>query len=191
MDLGWEYLRRVLDLPFTEKMDYFSAAFAILSGLFSSVVRLFHLYESPATVSRHHIMVPWASLCIVAFAMHVTYLTRLPRFDYGYNMKANITVGTIYNLLWISYSLPGPPFTRFLGTSNSYRPDFVLVPLFLGLTTMGAVGLEVFDFPPWWRIIDAHSLWHLATVPVVVFWYRFLLADARDLSWEAVTKKVS
>ena len=128
---------------------------------------------------------------MVAFTMHVTYLIRLPRFDYGYNMKANITIGTAYNLLWMSYSLPRPPFTRFMGTSNSYRPQFVLVPMLLGLMMMGAVGLEVFDFPPWWRIIDAHSLWHLTTAPVVMFWYKFLLADARDLSWEVVTKKVS
>lgn len=187
----WSAVFHTRDTPLTEKMDYFSAAFAILSGLFSTVVRLYHLYDSPATASRRRFMIPWASVCMTAFAMHVTYLIRLPRFDYGYNMKANITIGTAYNLLWMFYSLPRPPFTRFLGISNTYRPSFVLVPLFLSLTMMGAVGLEVFDFPPWWRIIDAHSLWHLATAPVVALWYRFLLADAQDLSWEAVAKKIS
>lgn len=177
------------DKPFTEKMDYFSAAFSMLGGLFYSVVRLCHLYDSPATASRHRLVIPWASLCMLVFSLHVTYLIRLPRFDYDYNIKANIAIGTAYNLLWISYSLPRPPFSRFFGVSNHYRPSYVLAPLFLALTMVAAVCLEVFDFPPWWRVIDAHSLWHLATVPIILFWYNFLLADARDFSWEAVTKK--
>jgi hypothetical protein len=177
------------DMPLTEMMDYFSAAFSMLGGLFYTVVRLYHLYDTPATASRHRFMVPWASICMLAFAMHVAYLIRLPRFDYGYNMKANIAVGMVYNLLWLSYSLRTPPFTRFTGVPNTYRPTYILVPLFLGLAMTAAVCLEVFDFPPWWRTIDAHSLWHLATVPVIIFWYKFLLADAGDLSWETVTKR--
>jgi hypothetical protein len=172
-------------------MDYFSAAFSVLGGLFYTVVRLYHLYDTRATASQHRFMIPWASICMLAFTMHVTYLIRLPRFDYGYNMKANITVGTAYNLLWLSYSLPKPPFTRFIGVSNKYRPTYVLAPLFLALTMTAAVCLEVFDFPPWWRAVDAHSLWHLATVPVIIFWYKFLLADSRDPAWEAGMKKGS
>ena len=31
---------------------------------------------------------------------------------------------------------------------------------------------EVGDFPPIWWVFDAHSLWHLGTAPVAVFWYR-------------------
>lgn len=32
--------------------------------------------------------------------------------------------------------------------------------------------LELWDFPPWKFLIDAHALWHLGTVPVPLLWYR-------------------
>lgn len=160
----------------------------MLCGLFYSVVRLYHLYDRPGTSPRNAWLIPWASTCILLFMAHVTYLTLLPRFDYGWNMKVNIAIGLAYNLLWISYSLPFPPYRRFLTRPNSYRPSFVWNPCFLGLSMIGAVCLEIFDFPPWKRIIDAHSLWHLATVPIVGFWYRFLLQDALDASWNEQKK---
>jgi hypothetical protein len=37
--------------------------------------------------------------------------------------------------------------------------------------------LELFDFPPYWGILDAHSLWHLATVPLGFQWYEFWRQD--------------
>jgi hypothetical protein len=50
---------------------------------------------------------------------------------------------------------------------------------------MAATSLELFDFPPWHRTIDAHSLWHLSTAPLVFFFYDFLIKDARDEGWRA------
>lgn len=32
--------------------------------------------------------------------------------------------------------------------------------------------LELWDFPPWKFLIDAHALWHLGTIPVPLLWYR-------------------
>ena len=178
----------VADKPLTEKLDYFSAAFAMLCGLFYTVVRLFHLYNTPRTTVRHRMLIPWAALCTLLFVAHVSYLMLLPRFDYGWNMKVNVTVGLAYNLLWMSYALPYPPYSRFLGVSNTHRPRYVYVPLLLGMAMIAAVSLEIFDFPPIYRAIDAHSLWHLATVPIVVFWYRFLLHDALEPSWKEADK---
>jgi hypothetical protein len=39
--------------------------------------------------------------------------------------------------------------------------------------------LEIFDFPPLWHTLDAHSLWHAATVPLGFLWYLFWSAQAR------------
>ncbi|KAG8819029.1 hypothetical protein FRC19_010163 [Serendipita sp. 401] len=180
----WSAVFHTRDNPVTEKLDYFSAAFAMFCGLYYSVVRLYHLYDTPQTRHRHRVLRLWALLCFAAFVAHVAYLTLLPRFDYGWNMKVNVTVGLAYNLLWISYSLLNPPYTRFYGISNDHRPRFVLTPLFLGLAMISAVSLEIFDFPPWWRVIDAHSLWHLATVPIIIGWYQFLRFDSLDPSWK-------
>jgi len=51
--------------------------------------------------------------------------------------------------------------------------------------TIAATTFEVFDFPPWYRVIDAHALWHLSTVPLVVFWWTFLIEDTLDEGWKA------
>ncbi|KAG8811283.1 hypothetical protein FRC19_004006 [Serendipita sp. 401] len=184
----WSSVFHTRDKPWTEKMDYFSAGLGSMYGLWYTVVRLYHLYLQPRllvhnTPSRRRLLAPWTSLCILLYLAHVTYLCLLPRFDYGWNMKVNLIIGMLYNFLWISYSLPSPPFQRFWRVPNVIRPSFVLYPAMIAISMICAVSLEIFDFPPWWRIIDAHSLWHLATVPIVWNWYRFLLTDSLDPSW--------
>jgi hypothetical protein len=51
-----------------------------------------------------------------------------------------------------------------------------------------AMCLEVFDFPPYKGILDAHSLWHAATIPLAPLFYQFLL---RDIELETSTDKLS
>jgi hypothetical protein len=43
---------------------------------------------------------------------------------------------------------------------------------------MLAALMEIFDFPPFFGLFDAHSLWHACTVPLGFFWYQFLRVDA-------------
>jgi post-GPI attachment to proteins factor 3 len=117
----------------------------------------------------------------------VAYLSFLPRFDYSYNILANSLVGLLHNVLWIIYALPVTTFfQRFPGRTKSYRPSYVGKAAWLVLATMLAMCLELFDFPAWRRVLDAHALWHLATVPIAVFWYEFLIQDALDQGWRDV-----
>jgi post-GPI attachment to proteins factor 3 len=214
------------DTPITEKLDYFSAALSILYSLFITVVRLLHIY-TPVTLSyrqsgilassprpspsRKHLFRAWAFFCIMLYVGHVSYLSFSPRFDYGYNVLANVIVGLTHNALWIFFSIPYTPFRRFPFPSSpavshaqldplkrnasalssqrhhrkAVRRDWVPAPAYIALLTTLASALEIFDFPPWRRIIDAHSLWHLATTPIAVLWYRFLVQDSRDDGWIA------
>lgn len=171
-------------------MDYFSAALAILYALFYTVTRLFHLYPKQTRQSQHSLgrswtYTLWAALCCLAYIGHITYLTILPRFDYTYNMAFNLSVGMTHNLLWLIYSLPSTLslIRRYPGKSKSHRPRFVSKAAVFVLLTTAATALELFDFPPWYRTIDAHSLWHLVTAPIASFWYRFLIEDALDDGW--------
>lgn len=43
-----------------------------------------------------------------------------------------------------------------------------------------SVLLELLDFPPILRVLDAHALWHLATVPITKMWYDWLVNDAKE-----------
>lgn len=175
-------------------MDYFSAALAIMYALYYTVIRIFHLYSpfrhTRITSSAKNTSQPtnlaskaWPLLCILAYLGHISYLTLLPRFDYTYNMAFNLALGLTHNALWLLYSLPTSIIRRFPSQSKSYRPRFAnKAAVFVGLTT-AATALELFDFPPWGGIIDAHALWHLATAPIALFWYDFLIEDSLDHSW--------
>ncbi|KAI0737973.1 Per1-like protein [Daedaleopsis nitida] len=191
----WSSVFHTRDLPTTEKLDYFSAALAILYALYYTVIRLFHLYPterfrlttSPSSNNKSGTRFLWTVLCSIAFIAHISYLSLLPRFDYSYNMIFNLAVGMSHNLLWLAYSLPSSVscIRRYPGKPKSYRPPHAFRPALFALLTTAATGLELFDFPPWGRILDAHSLWHLATAPIAVFWYDFLVEDACDDGWRA------
>ena len=49
-----------------------------------------------------------------------------------------------------------------------------------------ALLFEVLDFPAMWRLVDAHALWHAATVPLTGLWYTFIV---RDVQYMAVATK--
>lgn len=178
-----------IDKPVTEKLDYFSAGLSILFGLYIAVIRLFQLYPISLGSGSHHSPTRsifrhcWAVLCTAAYTGHVSYLSLAPRFDYSYNILANLMVGVIHNILWILFAIPATPFKRFPFTTGSNAKRWLPKPLWCVILMTGATALELFDFPPWYRIIDAHSLWHLATAPIAGIWYRFLVEDAKDDGW--------
>lgn len=187
----------------TEQLDYFAAGASVLYGLFLAVVRIFRLdrrrrsseansvpstpdagstvvgrgggprpsgsgSESPA--SSPGLLRLWMAVCLTAYACHVAYL-KLVRWDYSYNMAANVAVGTVQNLLWSWFS-----WTRY----RRERRAWATYPgLAVAWITM-AMSLELFDFPPLWGALDAHSLWHLGTIGPTVLWYSFLVKDSLD-----------
>ncbi len=159
-------------------------------AFYYTTVRLFHLYtptnpQAADASKRQIVRRSLAFVCTIAFLAHVSYLTLLPRFDYSYNMAANLVVGMAHNVLWLLFSLPAwfSVIHRFPARARQYRPAYAWkAALFVALTT-GATALELFDFPPLGGYVDAHALWHLATAPIVAFWYDFLVQDACDEGW--------
>ena len=136
------------DRPTTEKLNYFSAALAILYGSYYTAIRIFQPSKHPRPLLN--------IVFIIAYIGHVSYLTFLPRFDYAYDIAFNLTLGLTNNLLWILYSSPQllSFIHRFFLWPKSYRPKFVTkAGIFVLVTT---TALELFDFPPWRGVIDAH-----------------------------------
>lgn len=41
-----------------------------------------------------------------------------------------------------------------------------------------AMLLEVYDFPPYQGLVDAHALWHASTIPLSFLWWSFIRDDA-------------
>ncbi|KAG0231650.1 hypothetical protein BGW42_008726 [Actinomortierella wolfii] len=163
----WSAVYHSRDWPSTEKLDYFSAGTSIMYGLFYTIIRITHMTNRPAQVG-------WGIVCLVPLLLHIGYLTFI-HFDYGYNMAATATIGAIHNLCWVGWSI-----------MHWRERPYAWEPTICGLLVTAAMCLELFDFAPLWGILDAHSLWHLATVPVIPVWYKFLI---KDTEWEVRNKK--
>ncbi|KAI9145270.1 Per1-like-domain-containing protein [Paraphysoderma sedebokerense] len=173
----WSAVFHTRDTYWTEKLDYFSAAFGILYSCFVSILRIWFFDSSsarsnpPSSTSTRIIPIMFIFVVLVPFTLHVSYLLSLPRFDYTYNMIFNGGIGACHNLLWLVW-----------GARNWKKRPYAwrVVACSLGISI--AMGLEIFDFPPWWLTLDAHSLWHAATIPLIRLWYSFLI---RDAVWES------
>ncbi|EJD06237.1 Per1-like protein [Fomitiporia mediterranea MF3/22] len=180
----WSTIFHVRDKPLTEKLDYFSAALVFITALHSVVTRFFFIGRP----GRRTLYFGWTALCIIAFITHISYLSFSPRFDYSYNIIFNLVIGLSHNLLWLLYSLSASYtiIRRFPPRSapRDYRPKCASQAALGVALTMAAMSLELLDFPPIGRFLDAHALWHAATVPIAVLWYRFLVADALDEGWK-------
>jgi len=148
-----------MDTPATEKADYFSALATVLASFLAFNLR--------ATIDNSGL----TRLAIVAafvafFSNHVFHMVT-SRFDYGYNMKVNILSGGLNCISWLAWFF----LHRKDGQHILYGLGAVLLVAF-------SVALEIFDFPPIYWLIDSHAIWHFATVPLPLLWFRFAAADA-------------
>ncbi|PHH87111.1 hypothetical protein CDD83_9298 [Cordyceps sp. RAO-2017] len=156
------------DFALTEQLDYFAAGASVLYGMYYAPVRIFRL-DRPEP-RRRSLLRLWSALCALLYLAHVAYLKGV-RWDYTYNMAANVAAGIVQNVLWSWFSW------------DRYRKSRRFWAMWPGLVVawvMFAMSMELFDFPPWLGCIDAHSLWHLMTIGPTVLWYNFLVKDAHD-----------
>lgn len=150
----------------TERLDYFAAGGLVLFNLFYAPIVIFRPFNSTPTSSSERRfsswVYGWGALCAIAYAAHVSFL-QFVRWDYTYNMAANVVVGLCQNGLWIYYV-----FKRY---DREKRP-WAIWPGLIVLWMSSAMSLELLDFPPLFDALDAHSLWHAATIMPTMWMYR-------------------
>ncbi|KAG2227215.1 hypothetical protein INT45_008459 [Circinella minor] len=160
----WSTVFHSRDFPLTEKLDYFSAGLFILYSLYYGVIRLFHI--------QNKVIIRLLTVVVtMAFLAHISYLS-FYTFDYGYNMMASVIVGSMLLLLWVGWAI-----LQYIKPENKHRRSYAYLVILSVAGTSAAMALELFDFPPFLRVFDAHSLWHFSTIPLMVLWYRFVLLD--------------
>uniref|UniRef100_A0A1B6E938 Post-GPI attachment to proteins factor 3 n=1 Tax=Clastoptera arizonana TaxID=38151 RepID=A0A1B6E938_9HEMI len=162
----WSAVFHSRDRPISEVMDYLSAFGMVFYSLYGTIMRM--LVHSPIIIA-----VLFSLICISIYVNHALYLA-LEQFDYHYNMNANIFVGVLssaFSILWCVWNW----------RLSQSRHLFAVV-IIGALTTI----LEVSDFPPVAKILDAHALWHLSTVPIPYFFWKFAMEDCQYL--HAVSK---
>jgi len=182
------------DLGWTEKLDYFGAAGTTLVGLWSCIIRIRGWYTSPTPPEAKRFQPFLSTSLSLIFLLHISYLGLRQRFDYSYNIKFNILFSLTTIFIWLFWifrqsTLPSPSnFSRrqlssYPSARTRFRAPHHLDPLLPLLLLPALTLLELLDFPPigpfGLRLLDAHALWHLSTIPVVKLWYSFLIRDVR------------
>lgn len=149
------------DFDLTEKLDYFAAGASVLYGLYYTPIRIFRLDQRkpPVKATLHRL---WTLVCTLLYVAHISYLM-FWRWDYTYNMAANVAAGVVQNVLWSTFSIQR---YRRLKKPWAAWPGMIVAWIIL------AMSLELLDFPPFKGVLDAHSLWHLGTVGPTVWWYK-------------------
>ena len=163
------------------------------------------LLQTPNKTSR--LLLPASVGVIFLVVSHFNYLLSFPlgQFPYGYHTKFNVVLGMIHNLLWILWSLrfvirfpkmhigsrytfeypkPYPP----RNPLDRPRQKDGMTPLALVIVMTAAMSLELLDFAPVARVVDAHSLWHAATIPIALGWWTFMCNDAVEFEGSIMGK---
>ena len=145
------------DTPLTERLDYHGTTTLIVTQLFVGLVRFFRIRdEASATVL--------GALLYLSLAAHILHMN-LVLFDYGWNMFVSVCAVLGYATGWVVWAI------------QHWKRPYAWKAPFLAFCLIAAGTLEIFDFAPIYGLFDAHSIWHLATVPIGFAWYKFLEED--------------
>ena len=163
----------------TERLDYHWAAAHICMTLQVAVVRL--LRDAGFDVR-------WSWLVAVAqlagLARHIWYMNTAS-FDYGWNTVVLGSIVAAQAIVWTAWYVVvawlRPTKSPSGGATRATHAGMVLR---FQLLLAFATSLELLDFPPLGNALDAHAAWHAATIPLSLYWYRFLRFDR---AWRAAT----
>lgn len=153
----WTAVFHSRDVEFTEKLDCSSVVALLGYSLFLAIVRAFSVRLEAARVM--------VAAPIFAFLItHILYLN-FYEFDHGLNMKACVAMGAAQIILWAVWAGV---------TRHPSRWKLWVVVLGGALTLL----LEVFDFPPYWGLVDAHAVFQATTIPLAYLWWSFVRDDS-------------
>ena len=149
------------DTILTERLDYFSAMFALIVTLNCSIFRIFWITNRKI---QFMIFLPF-----FLFFLRHSWWMHYSKFDYGYHV--NICSGFVvaYLVLWWFYLL--------------FRPKKYFYWFFLHtLALLIFVQFELNDYPVLFEYFDSHGLWHGSAPFIQTFFHRFIIEDSKYYS---------
>lgn len=157
------------DTQLTMHIDYFSAFGGVVANCTLPLVLL--VPRSFKTISVLLMSLLWLG--------HVAYMGFV-EFDFDWNMLAAIVVAIAGTSLW----------TLWWFRNRKIRPHAWVIPaITIGLLPL-FVTMELNDFPPGaMGLADAHSFWHLSTIPISCAWALFMYKESHFAPKQALSKK--
>ncbi|ODQ80386.1 hypothetical protein BABINDRAFT_161333 [Babjeviella inositovora NRRL Y-12698] len=191
---GWlaSTVFHVRDFALTETLDYFLATGIILNQLLVISIRIFELYKKENARVLFRVQV----CAVVWYLFHCIKLLHF--WDYQYNTNVSVVTGLATNILWTVHSVRTYRKAKKDTTLNSalipYENSVLvklaaigvkafpvrylgLVPIFMNLWIFAGMAFELFDFPPWFDLVDGHAMWHLVTFFPPIVWYDWNIWD--------------
>jgi hypothetical protein len=150
---------------FTTALDYCCALLFLATSLWLAFYRVFGIRLRPIYL--------WAvGTAFLGTVLWRIYLLSVGPIDFGQHMNICIGISALQTACWLYWSVfaVDPP-----NRSGIIRPRYLC--LVCQLWFLGAASLELLDFPPYFGIFDAHSLWHVLTVPLGFLWSHFWNAE--------------
>ncbi len=160
----WSTIFHTRDKSLTEIFDYIAAISLIFAQFACCLIRVGYR-------TKYMRLINLLTLVLLTFFLYHAYYLLFIKMDFGYNMMVNIIVGLLNVICWLTWSL----WKFSVGRVYVWRCALSV------LLAMSFVALELADFPPIGWTIDAHSLWHLSTIILPFFWYRFVVDDSNYL----------
>lgn len=156
----WSAVFHCRDTRITERLDYFSAGALVAFNLFISLARV-------ATLTSTRSLFTLGGPIFTLYIYHVhRMLTVL--FDYGLHVGLCVGAGALQTAAWAAWAL--------CSKTGRAHPGRTALLKFMAAVNFATL-LEILDFPPLWKVLDAHALWHAATAPLTLLWYKFVATD--------------
>ncbi|QPG73875.1 hypothetical protein FOA43_001190 [Brettanomyces nanus] len=161
-----------------EQLDYYFAGMTVVSALYAVGMRYFHLYLTKNDSKR----IIFGAVVILIYLGHVTRL--VCDWSYTYNMRANVTLGLLEDVLWVAHALTTFREQRvsksLLKDLKNPKVNWTLIPIVLVISVSMGMTFELFDFPPMFDLLDAHAMWHLCTIWPAIYWYPYMVRDVES-----------
>uniref|UniRef100_A0A0K0FKD3 Post-GPI attachment to proteins factor 3 n=1 Tax=Strongyloides venezuelensis TaxID=75913 RepID=A0A0K0FKD3_STRVS len=149
----------------TEILDY-SGAFAMILYQFYGAVS-FQFFET--FQQNKSIRLIWQFISLLALLFGIDHIYNLFNLrNYGYNMKVCLTISALTTIIYV-YWIIRTFNTKSYNILNA-RQHLISIILLTGIGVL----FEVFDFPPIYNVLDAHSIFHFFTIPTPILLSRFI-----------------
>ncbi len=161
---------------FSSLIDYVSALLLISYSLWLALRRIMGVYANAKLVTT--LFVLYSALILNRIKLMIQN-----KISFDSHMTLAILLSCTHIIIWIlwviyQYYHSHKNDNNNSNSSNNLTRKRIYIIICCQVWFVAASMLEIFDFPPFFGIFDAHSLWHFATPLLGSLWYYFWRLDA-------------
>ena len=153
----------------TSSIDYLTAFVFIFYAFWIALRRVWGRRANPYLVSLSFVI-------LVMLCCYRVYMMITDRVSFDNHMKLSISLAICSVVIWNTWIFVLSKKEDDVINKTKYHRKWLC--FWCQLLFCFASLLEIFDFPPYYGIFDAHSLWHASTVPLAFIWYHFWYRDS-------------